>query len=242
MRASGVRPRFSASLARHQHDGGGAVIDAGGVAGGHACRPCRRPGAAWPIASSVAPARMYSSWSTTMSPLRAGTVNGDDLVLEPAGLLRRLGLVLRGDGELVLLVAGDLPLRGDVLGRVAHVVAVEGIHQAVLDHRVDELRRRPSWCRRADGRHAGPCDIDSWPPATMISASPLAICCMPSATARRPEPQSWLRPQAVFSCGTPAFIAAWRAGFWPWPAVRIWPRMTSSTSPALDLARAPWPP
>ncbi len=45
------------------------------------------------------------------------------------------------------------------------------------------------------------CDMDSWPPATITLASPLAICCMPSATARRPEPQSWLRPKAVASCG-----------------------------------------
>ncbi|EGE58779.1 hypothetical protein RHECNPAF_280079 [Rhizobium etli CNPAF512] len=52
----------------------------------------------------------------------------------------------------------------------------------------------------------------------MILASPVAICCMPSATARRPEPQSWLTPQAVASFGMPALIAAWRAGFWPSPA------------------------
>ncbi len=32
----------------------------------------------------------------------------------------------------------------------------------------------------------------------------------------------------------PAAIEAWRAGFWPAPAMRIWPRMTSSTSPSLD--------
>ena len=62
-----------------------------------------------------------------------------DLVLELAGLLRGLGLVLRGDRELVLLRAGDLPLAGDVLGGVAHVVAVEGVPQAVLDHGVDHL-------------------------------------------------------------------------------------------------------
>jgi hypothetical protein len=80
-------------------------------------------------------------------------------------------------------------------------------------------------------------DIDSWPPATMMSASPLAICCMPIATVRRPEPQSWFRPHAVFSCGTPAAMAAWRAGFWPWPAIRIWPRITSSTSPPSTFAR-----
>jgi hypothetical protein len=45
-----------------------------------------------------------------VSPLRALDGDGDDLVLELAGLLGGLGLVLRGDGELVLLVAGDLPL------------------------------------------------------------------------------------------------------------------------------------
>ena len=61
----------------------------------------------------------------------------------------------------------------------------------------------------------------------MMSASPVAICCMPIATARRPEPQSWFSPQAVASFGTPAAIAAWRAGFWPCAAVRIWPMMTS---------------
>ncbi|WP_376740495.1 thiolase family protein [Mesorhizobium caraganae] len=27
-----------------------------------------------------------------------------------------------------------------------------------------------------------------------------------------------MAPQAVFSCGMPAFIAAWRVGFWPSPA------------------------
>ncbi len=61
-----------------------------------------------------------------------------DLGIEAPGLLRRLGPVLRGDGEAVLVLAGDLPARGDVLGRLAHVIAVEGVPQAVLDHGVDE--------------------------------------------------------------------------------------------------------
>ncbi len=55
----------------------------------------------------------------------------------------------------------------------------------------------------------------SWPPTTMMLASPLRIACQPKATARRPEPQSWLMPSAVFSTGMPELIAAWRAGFWP---------------------------
>jgi len=36
----------------------------------------------------------------------------------------------------------------------------------------------------------------------------------------------------------PAAIAAWRAGFCPWPADRIWPMITSLTSPAATPARA----
>ena len=32
----------------------------------------------------------------------------------------------------------------------------------------------------------------SWPPATTMSLSPLRIAWKPSATVRRPEPQTWL--------------------------------------------------
>jgi hypothetical protein len=54
-------------------------------------------------------ALMYSSVSnTTASPLRLRNLNRHDLVLEAAGLLRRLGLLLRlAQRERVLLLAGD---------------------------------------------------------------------------------------------------------------------------------------
>jgi len=42
----------------------------------------------------------------------------------------------------------------------------------------------------------------------MIEASPLRIACQPKATARRPEPHSWLMPNAVFSTGMPELTAA----------------------------------
>src|SRR5215467_333925 len=71
--------------------------------------------------------------------------------------------------------------------------------------------------------------IDSCPPATTISESPFMIAWYPSATVRRPEPHSWLTPQAGLSTGMPAAMEAWRAGFCPCPAPRIWPRMTSET-------------
>src|SRR5689334_1354768 len=60
--------------------------------------------------------------------------------------------------------------------------------------------------------------------------SPVWIAWLANATARRPEPQTWLTPQAGTSFGTPAAIDACRAGFWPWAAVSTWPRITSETS------------
>ena len=38
--------------------------------------------------------------------------------------------------------------------------------------------------------------------------------------------------------GTPALIEAWRAGFWPWAAVRIWPMITSETRAASTPLRS----
>ena len=78
----------------------------------------------------------------------------------------------------------------------------------------------------------------SCPPAITISLSPVRICWAASATARRPEPHTWLMPKAVAASGMPALRAAWRAGFCPWAAVSTWPRITSSISPGSSLARA----
>ena len=43
----------------------------------------------------------------------------------------------------------------------------------------------------------------SWP-AMITVASPALIAWLPSATARRPEPQTWLMVMAVLSIGMPA--------------------------------------
>src|SRR5215207_2109550 len=137
-------------LGRHQHHRGGAVVDAGRVAGRH--RAILGEGGL-----QLADGLDRRAGADVLVLVDDGVAfpgldgEGRDLVLEPAGLLRRLGLVLRGDGELVLVVARELPLRGDVLGRVAHVVAVEGVHQAVLQHRVDE----PEVAHLGAGAHVG---------------------------------------------------------------------------------------
>ena len=62
-----------------------------------------------------------------------------NLVLELAGFLRRFRLVLRTDRKRILVFAGQLPLAGNVFCRIAHVVAVEGIGQSILDHGIDHL-------------------------------------------------------------------------------------------------------
>ena len=89
--------------------------------------------------SSVTPALMYSSVSTTTSPFLPLIVKGTISSLNLPAFCAASALFCECDRELVLLLAGDLPLLGDVLGGRAHVVAVEGVPEAVLDHRVDEL-------------------------------------------------------------------------------------------------------
>ena len=104
MRASGSMPRFSASSAVISRTPAAPSLMPEALAA-VTVPSLAKAGRSFCIASIVAPWRMYSSWSTTMSPLRVLIVKGDDLVLELAGLLRGFGLVLGGDGELVLLVA-----------------------------------------------------------------------------------------------------------------------------------------
>ena len=233
MRASGVSLRFLASFGAHQHESGGAVIDARSVGCGH-CSFLVEGGLQLRCVLDLGALADVLVLGHDGLALAGFHGDGSDLVLELAGPLGGLGLVLRGGGEVVLILAGDLPLAGDVLGGGAHVIAVEGIPQPVLDHGVDELERRPSSGRCANGQHAATWLMLSCPPATTMSASPLAICWVPRATARNPEPHTWFTPKAVASIGTPASTAACLAGFWPSPAVSTWPMITSSTSASVD--------
>ena len=131
-------PRFSRLVGRHQHHRGGAVVQARGVAGGDGA-----------VLGESGPQLLHRLDGSAEADVLVGVDDdvalagldgeGGDLVLEPTGLLGGLGLVLGSQRELVLLLAGELPLGGDVLGGRAHVVAVEGVPEAVLDHGVDEL-------------------------------------------------------------------------------------------------------
>ncbi len=79
----------------HQHDRGGAVIDAGGVAGGDRAVLVEGRAQLHASVSMVVPCLGYSSVIDDDLALARGDLHRDDFVLEPAGLLRRFGLVLR---------------------------------------------------------------------------------------------------------------------------------------------------
>ena len=166
--------------------------------------------------------RMYSSSATWMSPLRVFTVTGAISSLNRPLFCAAEAFCCDFRANCVLLLAGDLVLGGDVLRRGAHVVAVERVPQPVLQHGVDEFQAAHLG---AVAQKAACADrlMLSMPPAATMLLSPVRTCCAARATARRPEPHTWLMPKAVAASGMPAARAAWRDGFWPSPAARTWP-------------------
>jgi hypothetical protein len=68
--------------------------------------------------------------------------------------------------------------------------------------------RSPIFCPARSGAAWGESVMFSCPPAATMDASPSMMCWAPSATARRPEPQTWLMPQAALSLGRPALMWA----------------------------------
>src|SRR5208282_1826237 len=79
--------------------------------------------------------------------------------------------------------------------------------------------------------------MDSMPPATTISDSPVITACAARATAFSPEPHTLLMVIAATSGGSPPPSAACRAGACPSPAETTLPMMHSSTCFASISAR-----
>ncbi len=59
---------------------------------------------------------------------------------------------------------------------------------------VSTIEKSPIFTPPRRWAQCGAIDIDSWPPATMMSASPVAICCMPSATRAEPRAAELVQP------------------------------------------------
>src|SRR5690554_4005469 len=113
-----------------QH-GGGAVVDAGGVAGGNAavftegCGQCGQflQGRGAGVLVLVEDQRLL---------LATGDLDGDDLFIKDAVGLGFGGLFLGAQGEQILVFTGDVELLGNVLGGLRHGVdAVLLLHQRV---------------------------------------------------------------------------------------------------------------
>src|SRR6218665_2501928 len=78
----------------------------------------------------------------------------------------------------------------------------------------------------------------SWPPARMTSGFPASSMSWASIAAFMPEPHILLSVTAPALSGSPPLNAAWRAGAWPWPAIRQLPINTSPTVSGARPARA----
>src|SRR5205085_282619 len=78
----------------------------------------------------------------------------------------------------------------------------------------------------------------SMPPATMISCVPASSMSCANMAAFMPEPHILDSVTAPALLGSPALNAAWRAGAWPWPAMRQLPNSTSPTESAGMPARS----
>ena len=78
----------------------------------------------------------------------------------------------------------------------------------------------------------------SMPPATTTCALPASSMSCANMAARMPEPHILLIVTAPALLGRPPLKPAWRAGAWPWPAIRQLPKITSSTCSGRMPARS----
>src|SRR5476649_2742988 len=78
----------------------------------------------------------------------------------------------------------------------------------------------------------------SMPPATITLALPASSMSFANIIARMPEPHILLRVTAPAESGRPARRTAWRAGAWPWPAIRQLPINASSMASPGTPARS----
>src|SRR5262249_20425610 len=143
--AADRRQRRQAELLRlavgHDDDRSAAIVDARGVAGGDGAsvglegRTQRLQ-----LLRRRAGARVLVDLEPEgLALLRTGDLDRHDLVLEVPALDGSDGPLLALGRELVLLLATDAVLRGDVLRRDAHVDQRDRAGEPVGDHRIEQL-------------------------------------------------------------------------------------------------------
>ena len=132
----GASPRCLASREPHEHDRGGAVVDAGGVAGSHRAALLEHGLEAGQLLQRGR-ARVLVARERLA---RARGLDRDDLLVEATLLDGRGGALLAEQREGILLLARDVLLLGDLLGRDAHLIPAERIGQQ-RERAVDRLAR-----------------------------------------------------------------------------------------------------
>ncbi len=121
----------------HEHDRGGSVVDSRGIARGYrAVLGEHRPELAHRLDVDLSPDVLVTVDDRRALPGRE--LDRQNLLLEISLGGRAGGAAVALDRQRVLILPGDLPLGGHVLGRDAHVAVVERVGQATY-RRVDEL-------------------------------------------------------------------------------------------------------
>jgi hypothetical protein len=123
---------------RREDQGGGAVVDLAGVAGGDRA-VLLEGGFERADAREVGLERLLVPVDDPRLPLLLGDRDRHDLLGEEPRLGRLPGAPVALDREGVLLLAAELEFAGAELGAAPHVEVIVGIPQAVVDHRIDEL-------------------------------------------------------------------------------------------------------
>src|SRR5579859_293030 len=138
----GLGAQFFRTLRAGDDNRGGSIVDAGSVAGSHGAIFLEgRFQTAEDFDGGVfARAFVFVEDDRRRTFFLSGNFYGHDLRFEAALFDRGDGFAVGVDGELVLLLASDAVLFGDVLAGDPHVVVVVDIPEAVVDHGVDDLR------------------------------------------------------------------------------------------------------
>ncbi|MDT4818636.1 hypothetical protein FQZ97_517340 [compost metagenome] len=123
----------------HQQHGSGAVVEGGGVACGDAAVLLEGRLQLGQGVEGGGGARLLVGGEGERVALLLRNQDRRDFVLEASGLYGGHGLLLGPRGKAVLLFAADAVVLHQVLGGDAHVVVVEGVPEAVLDHAVDQF-------------------------------------------------------------------------------------------------------
>ena len=220
MRASGVSAERARAIRGHHHERRGAVVHAGRVAGGdRAVLLERRLQPAERLGRRVCANRFVAIDDERLALLLRNR-DRQDLVGEPA---LRASRAPPCDGCSRRSRPAPRARPCSARRRLRRTCPCGTARTRTTGRRGSSSRRArrcPSAALR-DAAAAGTAQllIDSMPPATATSMSPVAMPCAASITAFSPEPQTLLIVSAATWSARPPLSAACRAGFWPMPAL-----------------------